>query len=104
MRFGGSMAAISIVATGFMVAGCSQVSSSSAAGGPASSSAAAAGAGAGGEPAPPAPAAPSGGAASPTAVAAGAGKCQPGDLALAFGAKSGTTQVVLAVDLTNKGT
>jgi hypothetical protein len=46
-------------------------------------------------------------AASPTASprgAASAGKCQPGNLSFAFGAKSGTTQVVLAVDLTNKGT
>ena len=117
MRFGGSMAAISVVATGFMVAGCSQVSSSgpaasAASSAAASSSGAAAGTGAGSEqtsaPARPAPSpvTPSGVAASPTAAAgsASAAKCQPGDLSLAFGAKSGTTQVVLAVDLTNKGT
>jgi hypothetical protein len=119
MRFGGSMAAISVVATGFMVAGCSQVSSSGPGGGPPSSAASsassssgtAAGAGAGSEqtsvPASPAPSPgrPSGAAASPTAAAgsASAARCQPGDLSLAFGAKSGTTQVVLAVDLTNKG-
>lgn len=117
MRFSGSTAAISIVAAGFMVAGCSKASSGSAAGGPASSPAGAptaASAGAGGEqtsaPAVATPArsaaTPGAASASPTASVAStsAAKCQPANLSLAFGAKSGSTQVVLAVDLTNKGT
>jgi hypothetical protein len=108
--------ATGVAAAGFMVAGCSQAGSSSPASGPVSPSASAASAAS----APPAasvavtgtagtsgagalpPSSPA--AYSPGQAAGGAGKCQPGDLSLALGAKTGTTQVVLAVDLTNKGT
>ena len=107
MRFGGPMTAISVAAAGFMVAGCSQAGAGStgtgsAGGGAGSSPASAASPPAASAATSPAATAPAASPAPPGAAAAG--RCQPGELSVAFGAKSGTTQVILAVDLTNKGT
>jgi len=100
MRFRTSTAVTACVfAAGLTAAGCSSASSSSSSAGSATTPAASASSTA------QASSAASAASSSPPAQAAGnGGTCQPADLSLALGAKSGGTgQQTLAVDLTNKG-
>lgn len=100
MRFRTSTAVTACVfAAGLTVAGCTSSSSSSSSAGSATTPAASASSTA------QASSAASATSSSPPAQAAGsAATCQPADLSLALGAKSGGTgQQTLAVDLTNKG-
>jgi hypothetical protein len=101
MRFGMSMVVLGAATAGALLAGCSLASSGAPASSPASGTGATNGqAGSESEPA----SAASSPAPSLATSPASTEKCQPGKLSLAFGAKSGTSQVVLAVDLTNEGT
>jgi Protein of unknown function (DUF4232) len=97
MRFRTSTAVtVCVFAAGLTVAGCSSASSSSSSAGSATTS-----------PASPGSTAQAGGTAatqSSSPQAQAAGTCQPADLSLALGARSGGTgQQTMAVDLTNKG-
>ena len=103
MRFRTSTAVMACVfAVGLTAAGCSSATSSSSSAGSVTTQAASASSTAQASSAASATSAPP---SSPPAQAAGsAATCQPADLSLALGAKSGGTgQQTLAVDLTNKG-